>query len=172
MFKDSSVTTSIKQAIEEKTNEIQQLEIQIGDLQHSLQEAESREEQYRAEINKKDEEIKSLKDSYEVKLADKDRELQMAREETAKLKQSNKEREKELMDELAQTKEEYKEKLKELESAKEVECLKLRLKHSEETKGLELQIKDLQRELAEKKVTVGELEKKQLRQQLEEQQKK
>ena len=69
-------------------------------------------------------------------------------------------------------KEEYKEKLKELESAKEVEYLKLRLKYSEETKGLELQIKDLQRELAEKKVTVGELEKKKLRQQLEEQQKK
>lgn len=175
MFKDGSVTTSIKQAIEEKTNEIQRLKTGIINLQDSLHEAELREKYCQADNVKKDEEIKSLKESNEIKLADKDKELEKVQKEVAQLRQSQKEREKELMDELAQTKEEYNLKLLELtetkdkymcellevKHAKEVEHLKLRLKHSEETKGLQLQIKDLQHQLiAGKEAMTWELEKK------------
>lgn len=160
-----SVIKNIKQIIEEKTNEIQQLKIQISQLQD---EAELREEQYQVDIAKKNREIKSLKEYYAAQLADKDRELQEARDEAEGLKQSNEEREKKLKDELTQTKEKYEMELQTLKEAKEVECLKLRLSHTEETKKLELQIKDLQCQLADKKATIADLEKVQMQQQLEE----
>ena len=61
----------------------------------------------------------------------------------------------------------FRSELQTLKDAKEVECLKLRLNHAEETKELELQIKELQCQLADKRATIAELEKVQMQQQLE-----
>ena len=174
--KGDAAIMSIKQAIKEKTNEIQQLKIKINDLLHK---AESRKEQYQAEIAKRDQEIKSVKEDYEVKLADKDKKLQEARDEAARLKKDNEELEKKLVDELTQTRKEYDEKLGKLEKEKEVECLKLQLQHSEETKRLELEVKELKcqlkdkiAEVAQKRAKISELEKEQVERKLEEERRK
>lgn len=164
---------SIKEEMQEKIEQIQKLKIKLSDLEDSLRLAESREEQCRVDIAKKDEEIESLKQYYEELLADTSNKLQRARDEAAKLKQDNQELRKKLEDDLTRVKNEYQEKLKMLENAKEVECLKLQLQHKDETHKLELQVKELKCSLAEKnaevqekKATISELEKKQLEQQL------
>lgn len=173
--KGGPLILSIKEAIQEKIDEIQELKIKIGKLNDLLQQAESR---VKLCIVRKDDEIKSLKEHYEGIIAKKDEELQKARDEAASLKQDNKELQKKLEDELARITNEYEEKLKELENAKEVECLKLQLKHKDETHKLELQVKELECQLAaknaiveEKKATIAELEKLQLEQKLKEQEK-
>ena len=173
--KSDRILSSILQAIEEKNEEIRQLKKKIDELQSS---ADSKEEQYRTLLAEKEQEIESIRSDYEAKLAVTNRKLEEVRDQAAKLKQDNQERENRLMDELKRIKKDYDERIKELTSEKEVECLKLQLRHEQETKKLELHVKDLQcqlekkrAEVEEKKALVAKLEKEKIQNQLEEQKK-
>lgn len=175
--KTDPVIQSIKRIIQEKTEEIEQLKRKIGELQDQLCTAESKKEQYKAQLAVKEQEIKSLKERYDAELADANAKLEEAKAQTEKLEHSNRNLEKRLKDQQKRIKDEYEEKIKELENEKVVECLKLKLKHVEETKDLELKVKDLQRQLEEKKAEVerkkaliAEMRQEQMEEQIKDQQ--
>lgn len=175
--KTNPVIESIKRIIQEQTDEIEELKGKIGELQGQLCTAKSKKEQYKAQLAVKEQEIKSLKERYAAELADANAKLEEAQAQTEKLKQSNKSLEEELRDERKRMKDEYEERIKRLEDDNKVECLTLQLKHVEETKELELKVKDLQCQLEEKKAEVetkkaliAEMEKKQMGEQIKDQQ--